>query len=243
MIHLRRVTLHPEDYPTTDHYPFNLPIFRATPALDFATPVTIFVGENGSGKSTLLKAIARRCGITIWEGEGTRRAEYNPYEEALPLYLEVDWTAGSVPGSFFAAQIFQHFAETLDVFAAIDPGQLNYFGGHSLMTLSHGQSLMSFFKSRYQIRGLYLLDEPEAALSPKSQMELAAFIHAMAAAGHAQFLICTHSPILLACPGATLYSFDSAPIAPTTYEDTTHYQLYKQFMDEPGKCFGDRVIK
>jgi predicted ATPase len=89
---------------------------------------------------------------------------------------------------------------------------------------------MSFFRARYQIKGLYLLDEPETALSPKTQLELLGLLAEMSRAGHAQFIIATHSPILLACPGATLYSFDQAPIAPVRYEDTDHYQVYRDFL-------------
>jgi len=89
---------------------------------------------------------------------------------------------------------------------------------------------MSFFKARYAIKGLYLRDEPETALSPKSQIALLDLPAKMTAAGHAQFIIATHSPILLSCPGATIYSFDHIPIAPITYEQTDHYRLYKAFM-------------
>ena len=110
-------------------------------------------------------------------------------------------------------------------------GQLRYFGGHSLMNLSHGQSLMSYFRSRYRIRGLYFLDEPETALSPKSQLELLAVLTEMSRAGHAQFIIASHSPMLLACPGADIYSFDSAPVSRIRYEDTEHYRVYREFME------------
>jgi predicted ATPase len=90
---------------------------------------------------------------------------------------------------------------------------------------------MSFFKARYAIKGLYLLDEPETALSPKTQIALLDLLEKMSAAGHAQFLVATHSPILLFCPSATIYNFDCAPIAPIPYEQTDHYQTYKAFMD------------
>ena len=95
------------------------------------------------------------------------------------------------------------------------------------MTQSHGQSLMSYFKTRYQIRGLYIVDEPETALSPKSQLELLRILHQMSQAGHAQFIIATHSPILLACLGAKIYSFDESPVKRIEYEDTQYYRIYK----------------
>ena len=134
--------------------------------------MTFFVGENGTGKSTLLEAIARRAGIHIWrEGERTR-CVVNLYEDKFYRGISIEWVNGPVPGSFFGSSIFQDFARLLDEWAATDPGQLDYFGGKSLLTQSHGQSIMSFFKARYAIRGLYLLDEPETALSPKTQIAL-----------------------------------------------------------------------
>jgi predicted ATPase len=149
------------------------------------------------------------------------------------MFLEVHWVNGVVPGSFFAGQFFSHFAELLDSWAAADPGQLEYFGGRSLVSQSHGQSLMAFFQSRYRIPGLYLLDEPETALSPATQLRFARLVRDMAAAGHAQFLIASHSPIILACPGATIYNFNASPVAPIDYRQTEHYQVYKRFMEDP----------
>lgn len=230
-MHLKSVRFHPQRYPTREYYPFKLDIFHDTTHLDFCTPVTLFVGENGTGKSTLLEAIARTCGIFIWREGGRTRYQVNPYEDKLSHYISVEWTEGEVPGSFFGSSIFQDFARLLDEWAATDPGQLEYFGGKSLLTQSHGQSLMSFFRSRYALKGLYLLDEPETALSPKTQLALLDLLQETSAAGHAQFLIATHSPILLSCPGATIYNFDRSPIAPMAYEETDHYKVYKDFMN------------
>ena len=234
-MHLKAVTLHPEQFPTSEHYPFNLPVFHKTPRLTFDTPVTLFVGENGAGKSTLLQALANRCGIHIWRYRDFGNGDSNPYADMFHNCITIEWTDGRVPGSFFGSAIFQSFAELLDEWAATDPRHLEYFGGHSLTTLSHGQSLMSFFRTRYRIKGLYLLDEPETALSPKSQLELLEIITEMSKAGHAQFIVATHSPILLACPNAVIYSFDSAPVKPICYEETDHYQIYAQFMNDRSK--------
>jgi predicted ATPase len=98
------------------------------------------------------------------------------------------------------------------------------------MTQSHGQSMMSYFRSRYQIKGVYFLDEPETALSPRSQLELLELIGENSEAGHAQFIIATHSPILLACQGARIYSFDYMPVRTIEYEETEHYKVYKRFL-------------
>ncbi len=229
-MHLRSVSLHPDRYPVHDRYPFTLPVLRETTHLSFETPVTLFVGENGTGKSTVLEAIALKCGIHIWRDAERLRFEYNPYEHRLCDYFTLEWTAGRVPGSYFGSGIFVHFALALDGWAANDPGQLEYFGGQSLLTQSHGQSLMSFFRARYQRRGVYFLDEPETALTPKTQLELLRLLVEMSRAGHAQFVVATHSPILLACPGATIYSFDRSPVSPIEYEDTDHYRVYAEFM-------------
>jgi predicted ATPase len=237
LLHLKEIRLLPEQYPTRDYYPFNIDVLQKTRSIQFPSPVTFFIGENGSGKTTLLEALARRCNIHIWSGIERTRSVINPYEETFFLYIEVKWTDDVVPGSFFSSQIFRNFAQLVDEWEADNPGQIDYFGGKSLIAQSHGQSIMSFFKSRYKIKGLYLLDEPETALSPKSQLELLKLLQEMAALGHAQFIIATHSPILLACPGSVIYSFDQSPVKTIQYEDTEHYKIYKNFMVNPGKYF------
>ena len=237
MLHLEEVRLLSEQYPTRDHYPFNIDALQQTRSIPFSSPVTFFIGENGSGKTTLLEALARRCHIHIWSGIERTRSIINPYEERLFLYIEIKWTDGVVPGSFFSSQIFRNFAQLVDEWEADNPGQIDYFGGKSLIAQSHGQSIMSFFKSRYKIKGLYLLDEPETALSPKSQLELLKLLQEMGALGHAQFIIATHSPILMACPGSVIYSFDGAPVKRVYYEETEHYKIYRSFMENPGRYF------
>jgi len=234
-MHLKEVTFHSGKYPARDCYPFNLPLFHETKQITFDSPVTLFAGENGTGKSTLLEALAAACNIHIWRNMATSRPDCNPYEDKFHRYISVAWSNGRVPGSFFGSRVFQHFAELLDEWAAADRGQLNYFGGKSLTTQSHGQSLMSFFRSRYQIKGLYLLDEPETALSPRSQIELLHLLENMSVAGHAQFIIATHSPILLACPQAIIYTFDNSPIQRIKYEQTDHYLVYRDFMADRNK--------
>lgn len=239
-MHLEKITLLSEKYPTKDHYPFDQAIFQTTASIAFDTPVTFFVGENGTGKSTLLTAICKKCGIPIWQSTGGTRYQPNPYEKVLYLFMAVEWTNGSVPGSFFSSATFKDFAKYLDEGATANPEILNYFGGESLITQSHGQSLMSLFRSRYKIKGLYFLDEPETALSPKSQLELLTIINDMSRTGHAQFIIATHSPILLACPGADIYSFDQMPVKRVTYEETEHYKIYKDFMQNQDPYLPDK---
>jgi predicted ATPase len=231
-MHLNRVILLTNNYPTLEYYPFKLDIFRETGSVEFSKPVTFFMGENGTGKSTLLEAISHRCGIHIWETSVGPRFESNPYEKRLCDFIQVEWVEDPVPGSFFSGEMFRDFSGLLDVWSVQDPGMLEYFGGKSLLSQSHGQSLMSFFRNRYQIKGLYLLDEPETALSPKSQLSLLSLLDEMAQEGHAQFIIASHSPILLACPGAEILSFDEIPVKQVEYEETEVFQVYHSFMKD-----------
>jgi predicted ATPase len=215
-VHIQSVTLDIERYPTRDHYPFNLPVFRSRTSIAFTRPVTFFIGENGTGKTTLLKAMALQSGIHIWQDTRARRYVRNPFENKLHNYLKVDWTGTRVPGVYFGSNYFQFFSEILDEWAMSDPGQLKYFGGKSL----------------FQIEGVFYLDEPETALSPASQIQLLNLV-AAETGGRAQFFIATHSPILLACPGATIYCFDGDTVNETSYEETEYYRLYRQFMNDP----------
>jgi hypothetical protein len=152
-MHLTSIRIDSQRFPDRSSYPFNLALLQNTPELSLTTPVTFFAGENGSGKSTLLRALARKCSINIWGGNDRQRVAAGRYEDSLHHMLEVTWRNGTVPGSFFSSQVFQNFARMLDEWAVTDPGLLQYFGGQSLMNLSHGQSLMAFFRSRYRIRG------------------------------------------------------------------------------------------
>jgi predicted ATPase len=229
-MHLKRVRIRSDLFPTQELYPFSLEVLRRTAALEFSTPVTFFVGENGCGKSTLLEAITRACRIHIWRGDQRTRSARSPYEGDLHRYLEREWADGSVIGSYFSSQNFQNFSRIVDEWASSDPDVLEYFGGRSLLTQSHGQSIMAFFRSRFCRPGLYLLDEPETALSPKTQLGLRELLAACIEDSRAQFVIATHSPILLSTPGATIYSFDQAPVRRVSYEETEHYRVYREFM-------------
>jgi predicted ATPase len=228
-MYLRRLRIRSDRFPDTRRYPFGIDLLRAAPDLRFDRPVTLLVGENGTGKSTLLHALARRAGITIWQYDGGVRIDPNPHAEALASALDVEWADGPVPGAFFASDLFRDFAQLLEEWARADPGQLRYFGGRSLLTQSHGQSLMTYFTSRYARPGVYFLDEPETALSPRHQLALTALLAERAATGTAQFFVATHSPLVLACPGARLLSFDGPSIEPIEYEATEHYRAYRDF--------------
>jgi predicted ATPase len=237
-MHLKKATIHPDRFPTDAVYPFNLPVLKGTGSLEFPTPITIFAGENGSGKTTLLSALCRRCNIYIWEGGSRDRVENNPYEKMLDRALTLEWANGTVPGSFFSPELFRHFSQLVDEWAKASPELLNYFGGKSFVTQSHGQSCMAYFASRFKVRGIHFLDEPEAALSPASQLSFLKMLSEMSGAGHAQFIISTHSPILMSSPHATVYNFDGDALTRVSYEETEHYRVYKEFFGKNWKGTG-----
>ena len=234
-MHIRSLSFLHDTFPSDTCYPFSLDVFRKTGTLVFLKPVTFFIGENGTGKSTLLQAIARGSGIHIWQEHEGRRDAKNLHEDQLHQSLRIEWTDGKVPGSFFASEIFRHFAEALDQWGKADSGCLDYFGKSSLIVKSHGQSHMAFFENRFARKGLYLLDEPENALSPKWQLELLQLLRQLSLRGDVQFIIATHSPILLALPEAEIYSFDAAPIWKVEYEDTDYYRIYRDFLNNREK--------
>ena len=229
---IKQITLHNEHYPTQCYYPFNVPNLRTTSQLTFRKQVTFFVGENGSGKSTLLEAITKKCGIQVWDKPKRHIAHENPYESHLADFIDVTWSGSPVPGSLFRAETFHDLADFLDDVAICDPGRLKYHGGRILNTLSHGEGMLSYFAGRFNIKGLYFLDEPEAALSPSSQVKFLKLLQQLAATGRAQFIIATHSAILLALPQAQIFSFNGSYIKEVAYEDTEHYKVYKQFFTD-----------
>jgi predicted ATPase len=230
-MHIHSVKLDVDRYPNKGLYPFNLPIFQNPTKILFSAPMTFFVGENGSGKTTLLQALAQNCGAQIWRETERRRFRRNPYERRFGEYISIEWIPPRVPGLYFGSNYFQFFSEILDEWAVNDPGQLKYFGGESLTSLSQGQSILSYFRGIFSVQGIFFLDEPETALSPKSQLELLRHWMTLSKDGHAQFFVATHSPILLACPQATIYSFDDNRIRNVEYEQTEYYRIYRQFMN------------
>jgi predicted ATPase len=231
-MHLIRIRIHSDQFPTRRFYPFNISVMKEAQELAFSRPVVFFLGENGTGKSTLLDAIARRCGIQIWDKPRRHLAHNNPFETRLKDYVSIIWSNGDVPGSLFRAETFRDFADFLDDVALCDPGRLKYHGGRILNTLSHGQGILSYFSGRFGLKGIYFLDEPESALSPTSQIKFLNLLQKVEPNGQAQFIIATHSPMLLAYPNAQIFSFDSSRIEEVAYEDTTHYKIYRRFFTD-----------
>lgn len=225
---LRKVTLLKEQIPVIESYPFTIPSVKSLDELEFSSNVTFFVGENGSGKSTLLEAIADKCGFNT--AGGSRNNNYEVYDSGSELsdYIRLSWLPKATNGFFLRAESFYHFATHLE---EVDMTGFRDYGGKSLLKQSHGESFLSLFVNRFNGEAIYLLDEPEAALSPARQLSLLKIIHDLASKGDAQFIIATHSPILLGYPEAQIYSFDHGEISQIEYEETDHYSITKYFLE------------
>jgi len=232
VVYLREVTLRRETVSSWDVYPYSIPAIRCLERMEFRSHVVFFVGENGSGKSTLLEAIAHQCGFSTAGGGRSNLLQVDSAESALGSAIRLSWLPKISEGFFLRAETFYHFASYLDELAR-DPfsgGSRVYdaYGGRSLHERSHGEAFLALFTHRFGRRGLYLLDEPEAALSPARQLAFLRVIHDLGPT--AQWVIATHSPIILGYPGAQIFSFDEAPPAEVRYEDTPHYQITRQFL-------------
>ena len=226
------------DLPKSEEYPFNLLSFQTVRHLNLNRFLTFFVGENGSGKSTLLEAIATQAGFNPEGGSKGNQFVTVSTESSLFEYLKLIWMPKVTEGFFFRAESFFNFASHIDAAAKEPLTPLNpyaAYGGRSLHEQSHGESFLNLFTGRLSPRkpALYLLDEPEAALSPSRPLALLRVLKDHQKSGLSQFIIATHSPILLGYPGATLMSFDNGSIEPIRYQDTTHYIIFKQFLNSP----------
>lgn len=229
-LYIRSVKLQNKQQVDPSDYVFSLPVIRNLTHIDFNNNVTFFVGENGAGKSTLLEAIAIHCGFNP-EG-GSKHFNFESADTHSSLYKSLTVTKGiSRPkdGFFLRAESFYNVSTEVDRLGA---SLLDSYGGTSLHKQSHGESFMSLVLNRFRGNGLYILDEPEAALSPSRQLALLAQINELVNT-NSQFIIATHSPILLAFPGADIYVLNEESIQLTPYEETEHYMLTKQFLNNP----------
>jgi len=261
MVLLRSITWKgaPADDPS--EFPFSVPAIRSLKALQLEAAVTFFVGENGSGKSTLLEGIAAAVGLPTIGSESVRDDATLAAQRALGSRLRLSWTNRTHRGFFLRAEDFFGFTKYLarmrselrarlseieveyegrSAYArglatgpiAASLGELEHRYGVDLDASSHGESFLRLFRSRFVPGGLYLLDEPEAPLSPQSQLGLMAMLKEMIAE-QGQFIIATHSPILLAFPGAVIITFDERPPSRVDYADLEHVRLTRDFLNGP----------
>lgn len=231
---LKRIRLLPNVDKKT--YPFNIPAFKHGIDLELKSPITLFVGENGAGKSTLLEGIAYLCNFNLLGGSRNHLIHHTEREPVLADALRLSWLPRVSRGFFVRSETFFHFASYIDELASEDPSILDGYGGKSLHAQSHGEALLTLFKNRLT-EGIYILDEPEAALSPKHQLSFLVLLKELLDAGRSQFIIATHSPILLACVGAEVLSFGEEKVKVVNYKETEHYSLTKAFLDCPERFF------
>jgi predicted ATPase len=259
MIHLRTLQLRP--LPESRLFPFSLSLLRTLKELRFETPVTLLVGENGTGKSTLLEGLACAAELVVVGSESTRRDPSLAHARELAKYFILSWSKRTRRGFFLRAEDFFGYArrqnqmrlemetdlqeidlqykdrsdyarELARMSTAGELGDMRRRYGEGLDARSHGESFLTLFQARFVPDGLYMLDEPEAPLSPVRQLALIAAIKDMVAQ-NGQFIIATHSPILMAYPEATLLNFDGGEIHPARYNDLEHVRLMRDFLQDP----------
>lgn len=261
MIHLQSLTPRPFLESETEEFPFTVPAIRSLPEIKFTAPVTFFVGENGSGKSTLMEALACAVeSITVGSESVKTDKTLEPIRK-LAKYFKLAWTKRTRKGFFMRAEDFFGYARSMretregleeelsnvdrdykgrsklaqDLARSAYSGQLaamkNRYG-KDLDHFSHGEAFLNLFQARFVPGGLYLLDEPEAALSPSRQLSFLSALKSMVGQ-EAQFVIATHSPIILAYPEAQIFGFENGAIKQVKYEDLEHVQLTRDFLNNP----------
>jgi predicted ATPase len=240
-------------------FPFNIPAVRFGRQLALGEQVTIFVGDNGTGKSTLLESIAYGLDLPLIGGRIGKASPSFEAAKAIRPYLEFQWKREVHKGFFFRAEDFSHFIddvdrerekiamELLDLKGKVDDSviqqmreNMNYAGfrmrrdyGQDVQTFSHGEAYLTILQTRIMDKGIFMLDEPVAALSPLKQLSLLAFILDVLKGGKAQFIIATHSPILMGFPNALLYQIREDGMERVTYKETDHYRITRRFLDDP----------
>lgn len=261
VIFLRAMSIRSIDESLQGTFPFDLPVIRHLTGIEFRSPVTFFVGDNGSGKSTLLEAIAIASSAVTIGSENLHSDPTLSAQRQLARFLKLVWNKKPCNGFFLRAEDFFGFTKRLareraEMLTALKEIDEKYVGrstlartlakgplmssiheweqryGSDLDANSHGESFLQVFQSRFAPNGLYLLDEPETPLSPNGQLALIALLDEMVAK-NAQFIIATHSPILMAFPGAEIYSFDSIPINTVPYENVDHVVFTRMFLRDP----------
>jgi predicted ATPase len=232
MLRLKDVKLLRHRVVRWDEYPFNIQPIASLNSLEITSRICFFVGENGTGKSTLLEAIAAHYGFGREGGNRNISFESTPSVRSIdPLVsaLRVGFTIRTGKGFYLRAESFFNVASYVDSVGALDG-----YGGRSLHDQSHGESFLSLLQHRFTRSGFYVMDEPEAALSPQRQLSFLVLLHDLVADNNdIQFLIATHSPILLAYPDAQILSFDGGHVHEICYRESQPFQLVSRFVAAP----------
>ena len=246
------------DTDKTNPFPYNVPAIRFAKSVIVDNPVTIFVGDNGTGKSTLLESLGYKLNLPLIAGYISFQPGFEAAKQLQP-FISLEWRNQTAKGFFFRAEDFSDFIKSIenerqklaadfgDLYGKVDDGFIaqmsdsnNYVlrkirkdYGDDMQAFSHGEAYIKIIQTRILNKGVYILDEPEAALSPLKQLSLIAYIIDLLKTVKAQFIIATHSPILMGIPGATLYEINGEEMQKVNFEETEHYQITKRFLDDP----------
>lgn len=230
--YLKEIQLKTDTIPSYENYPFSIPAIRSLSSLKFHPDVTFIVGENGSGKSTLIEAISLYLGFSI-EG-GSQHVNLQTHANSSSLYQHLKGIKSfRKPSDYFflrAESLYNVATYLEDIYRNNSEAFAKQYGVKSLHECSHGESFMALLLNKLKGNGLYIFDEPEAALSPSRQLTALSAIHKLVQNG-SQFIIATHSPLLLAYPNAVIYQLDDSGIKQLRYDETEHYIVTKHFLN------------
>ena len=230
------MTLVPKSEEARSKYPLTVPFLKDKSLdLEFDTKITIFVGDHGMGKSTLLEAIANHCGFGLTGGT-RNHVGMGGEQESLAEHLRLAWKPKIPFGFFLRAETIFSLTKIIDEYAAEPlamPDDVEFAGGSDLAERSHGEVFMSLFEDRFGRQGIYIMDEPEAALSPARQIEFLKLLRRMDKSDKCQIIMATHSVLLMSYPGARLYRLGPEGITPTKPEQMSHFKLLRDFFYDP----------
>lgn len=212
-----------------EEYPFNIEIIKKFNELKLSKPVSFFIGENGIGKSTFIEALAIACGLNPEGGTENFHFKTKDTHSQLHNYLRVSKFKKPIRKFFLRAETFYNFSSDVDKIAESDTSIYDYYGGKSLHDCSHGEAFLQLMHYKFKEKGLYILDEPEAALSPQRQMTLLCYINQLVKS-NSQFIISTHSPIIISYPNAEIFDLNNN-FERLEFEDTEIYQIYKNYIN------------
>lgn len=242
--YLKKVWLDPDKAEGHKGYPLDIPCIRAEPfAIEFTHTVTILVGQNGSGKSTIIEALAAICGFGA-EGGSTAYNLGEERDEAFSKFLRAAWLPKVTEGFYTRAETIHSLVKQMDMYHVQTGGGMNDaedYSGRELEELSHGEGYSALFRNKIRDFGVYIMDEPEAALSPSKQIDFVRMLHEKEKSGRHQFIIATHSPFIMAYPGACVLHLTPKGIIERSYKQTENFKILQEFYYDP-KSFMDRVL-